>query len=185
MVGIEVVGDDGGRSVLAVCGTEGVHHIAVSIAGESLGELLLAGLHGLLSLVVLGSTLLNTYGLAFFLRIEAQVLEQQSLTHLQGSSLLLSLSAVGSEGYGNTKGLGHSVLDLTKRELRVHLSFGLTHVAHDDESTTVGQHLLQGGQSAANAGVVRDLTILIEGHVEVNAHDCLLSGKIKFVDCHN
>ena len=30
-----------------------------------------------------------------------------------------------------------------------------------------------------------DLTILIEGYVEVYTYDCLLTGKVEFVDCHN
>ena len=34
-------------------------------------------------------------------------------------------------------------------------------------------------------GVVCDLTILIEGYVEIYTYDCLLTGKVEFVDCHN
>ena len=114
--------------MLAVSGTEGVHHVAVSVRSKRLGKLLLALLHGLLSLVVFGSTLLNAYGLALFLGIEAQVLKQQSLAHLQGSCLLLSLGAVGSKSYGNAQSLLHSLADLAQRLLHVHLALGLTHV---------------------------------------------------------
>ena len=64
-------------------------------------------------------------------------------------------------------------------------AFGLTHVAHDDGSTTVSQNLLQSGQSTADTGVVSNLSVLVQGHVEVNAHDCLLTGKVEFVDCHD
>ena len=52
---------------------------------------------------------------------------------------------------------------------------------HDDGGTTVSQDLLQSGEGTTNTGVVSDLTILIEGYVEVYTYDCLLTGKIEFV----
>jgi len=58
-------------------------------------------------------------------------------------------------------------------------------VRHDDGGATVGQDLLQGGQGTADAGVVSDVAILIEGYVEVYTYDCLLTGKVEFVDCHH
>ena len=108
--------------------TEGVHHVAVSVRSQCLGKLLLAGLHGLLSLVVCRISLVDTYGLTLFLGIETEVLEQQSLTHLQSLGSISSLSAVGSESYGNTESLLNSLADLTQRELWINLTFGLTHV---------------------------------------------------------
>ena len=140
---------------------KGVHHVAVGIAGQRLGKLLLRSLHGLLGLVVLGSTFLYAHGLAFLFGIEAQVLEQQGLAHLQGSSLLLSLGTVGSESHGNAESLLYSLADLAQRLLHIHLALGLAHVAHDDGGTTVGQNLLQCGQGTGDAGVVRNLTILV------------------------
>ena len=165
-------------------GTEGVHDVAVSIAGEGLGELLLRGLHGLLGILVGGVGLVDANGLAFLLGIEAEVLKQQGLTHLQGLGSVGSLGAVVSEGNGHAESLLDSLADLSERFLLVDLSLGLTHVRHDDHSAAVGQDLLQRGQSTADAGVVRNLTILVQGHVEVNAHDCLLTGKVHFVDSH-
>ena len=58
-------------------------------------------------------------------------------------------------------------------------------MTHDDGGTTVSQDLLQGREGTANAGVVCDLTILIEGYVEIYTYDCLLTGKVEFVNCHN
>ena len=185
VVSVEVVGDNSGRSVLAVSSTEGIHDVAVSVRSERLGKLLLAGLHSLLSLVVSRIFLIDANGLTLFLRIETQVLEQQSLTHLQSLSSISSLSAVGSESNGNTQSLLYSLTDLTQRLLGVNLSFGLTHVRHDDDSTTISQNLLQGGQSTADTGVVSNLTILVQGYVEVYTYDCLLTGKVEFVNCHN
>ena len=112
--GVEIVGDDSRGGVLAVCRAESVHHVAVGIAGQRLGKLLLALLQGLLRLVVFGSTLLHTHGLALLLGIEAQVLQEQGLAHLQGSSLLLSLGTVGSESNGNTESLLYSLADLSQ-----------------------------------------------------------------------
>ena len=114
VVSVEVVGDHSGRGVLAVSGTEGVHHVAVCIAGQCLGELLLAGLHGLLCFVVGGICLVDAHGLAFLLGIVAQVLEQQGLTHLQGLGSVSSLGTVGSECHGHAQSLLHSLADLTE-----------------------------------------------------------------------
>ena len=58
-------------------------------------------------------------------------------------------------------------------------------MAHDDAGTTIGQNLLQCGQSAADAGVVSDVTILVQGYIEIHADDCLFASKFVLVDSHN
>jgi len=57
-------------------------------------------------------------------------------------------------------------------------------VRHEDSGTAVGEDLLQSGEGTADTGVVCDLTILIEGYVEIYTYDCLLTGKVEFVDSH-
>ena len=52
--------------------------------------------------------------------------------------------------------------------------------------TTIGQHLLQGGERTADTGVVSDFTLFVQGYIEVYTHDCLLTGKVKIVNVlHN
>ena len=164
---------------------EGIHYVAVGIRSQRLGKLLLALLHGLLGLLVGGVFLVNAYGLAFLLGIVTQVLQQQGLAHLQCLGSILSLSTVGSECHGHTQCLGHCILNLAQRELRVYLTLGLAHMAHDDDGTAVGQNLLQCGQRTADAGVVRNLTVLVQGHIEIDPDNCLLTGKVVLIDCHN
>ena len=55
---------------------------------------------------------------------------------------------------------------------------------HDNQGTTVSEHTLQCGQGTTDAGVVGYLTILVQGHVEIYTHDCLLSGKVELINFH-
>ena len=171
--------------MLAVCRTKRVVHVYVGIGSQSLGKFLLAGFHCLLSLFVSGVGLLDAHGLAFFFGIEAKVFEQEHFAGLEGGSCFGCFGAVGSKLNGNAEVCAHGLYDLRERELGVHLSFGLAHVAHDDECAAVGKDFLERGQCAANAGVVGHVAVLIEGYVEVNANNGLEAFEIACVDCHN
>ena len=114
--------------------------------------------------------------------MEAQVLEQQHLARLQGIGLCLSISTVLSKLDGSTQCSGYSTGDLAQRQFMVDFAFGLAHVRHDDEGTAVSKNLFQCGNCTADAGVVGDFSFFVQGYVEVNAHDCLLTGKIKIID---
>ena len=126
-----------------------------------------------------------TYGFAFLLRIETEVLEQQYLTRFECGSLSLRLCAVLSELNGTTERSSHSVLDLTEAELSLHFAFRLAHVAHDDERTTLVEDVLERRQRTADTGVVGDFTILVQGHIEVHADNRLLAGEFKIFDLHS
>ena len=97
MILVERISDDSCRSVLAVSCTECVHYIYVSVRSQLSSELLLALLHLSLSSIKFWSTLLNANWLSFLFWIEAEVLEQESLTWLQGSCFSISVTAVLSE----------------------------------------------------------------------------------------
>ena len=185
VVSIEAVGNHGSGSVAAVSRTESVVHIDVGIRSEHLGKLLLAFLHGLLGVGISGIFLVNAYGLAFFFRIETEVLQQEHFAGLQGCSSLASLGAVGSKLNLHAEVLAHSLHNLLQGELRVHLSFGLAHVAHDDQRTAVGQHLLQCGQRTTDTGIVGNFTIFIKRHVEVHTDNHFLALKIASFNSHN
>ena len=53
---------------------------------------------------------------------------------------------------------------------------------HDDEGTAVAQNFLEGGEGAADAGVIGDVAVVVEGHVEVNADDGFFAFEIVVVD---
>ena len=168
-----------------MCGAECVHHVAVGIRGQFLGESLLALLHLFLCLVVFRVFLVDAHGLAFLLGVEAEVLEQQCLARLQGGHLGVGVGAVGCKLDFDAQGCRNILDNLRERKLFLHLAFGLAHVAHHDERAAVGQHLLQCGERAAYASLVRYVTILVQWHVEVHADNCLLAGKVELIDIHS
>ena len=57
-------------------------------------------------------------------------------------------------------------------------------MAHLDEGTTIGQHLLQCGEGTANTSVVCYITLLIQWNIEVHTNDWLVTGKVELIDCH-
>ena len=175
----EILGDEGGGGVSAVSGTESVVDVAVGIGSEMLHELLLAGLDGSLGcgLLLVGSVLCESAGLALLLCIVTEILEQQDLARLEGGGLCVGLHAIVSELHRNAKALGHAGHDVLEGELGVHL-LGTSQVGHDDEGTTFCEHLLEGRHGPADAGVVGDLEILVQRNVEIYADDGFLAGKI-------
>ena len=185
VVGVKVVGDDGRAGMAAMGCAEGVHHVAVGVGGQCLGKFLLAFLHFLLGGVVFGRTFLYANGLAFLLGIESEVFQQQNVAWLQGCGSILCLCAVRCELDGRAECSGNGIRDLSEGEFGVHFSFGLAHVAHDDEGSSVGKYLFQGGQGATYARVVRDFSVFVKGYVEVNADDDFLTLEVAFVDGHD
>ena len=166
--------------------TEGVHHIAISVRSQGLGEVFLTSFHLFLGRLISRVIFLDANGFAFLFGIEAQVLKQQHLACLQCSSFSLCLGAIGSELHlSNAQRLGYSVLNLTEAVLGSRLAFGLTHVAHDNKRTTVSKDMLQRRQSTADTGVVGDVTVFVQGHIKVHTDNRLLSGELVIVNRHH
>ncbi len=167
-----------------MCGAEGIVHIYVGIRSQSLRKFFLTFFHFLLGGFVGGVFFVNAYGLAFFFGIEAEVFEQEHLAGLEGGSHVGGGSAVGSELHVGAESLGYGFLNLAERHFGVHFAFGLAHVAHDNERTAVFEDFLKGGESAADTGVVGDVSVLVQGHIEVNAYDGFMAIEVEVVDCH-
>ena len=130
--------------MFAVCRTESVHHVAVSVRCEHLSELFLARLHLFLSRLISRVFFLDSYRFAFLFRIETQVLEQQYLARFEGSSLCLSFCAVLSELNGTTERSSYGIYDLAEAVLSLYFTFRLAHVAHDDQCTALVEDVLEG-----------------------------------------
>ena len=109
-----------------------------------------------------------------FFGVEAEVFKQEHFAGFEIGGSFSSVGAIGSKLHVAAECLGHCVLDLGERVFGVDLAFGLAHVAHDDERAAVGEDLFEGGEGTADAGVVGDVAIFVEGHVEVNADDGFL-----------
>ena len=167
--------------MLAVCGAEGIHYVAVSVGSELLCELLLAGLHCLLGLFVCRILLVDSDRLALLLRIVAEVLEHKHLARLEGSGCLGSVCTVRGELYRSTESGAYGVNYLAEAELRLYLALRLAHVAHHDEGTALLEYEFEGWESTLDAGVVGNLAVL-KRNVEIYTHDCLFAGEIVSTD---
>ena len=79
--------------------------------------------------------------------------------------------------------MGHDVLE----GVFVGHSLGTSEMRHDDEGAASGKHLLEGGDSRTDTGVVRNLELVVEGDVEVYADDGFLAREIVsvYVLLHN
>ena len=187
----EVLGDQVGRSVLAVCRAEGVIDVAVGIRGELLDELLLRTLlESLLGgvLLLLGGILRKAAGLALLLGVETQVFQQHHLARLErpGHFGGLLAHAVAGEGDLHAEVLLDGRDDLLERILRIGILLRASHVRHEDHRSALLEHLLDGGHGGADARIVGYLALLVEGHVEVHADDRALAVEIVVVDrIHN
>ena len=80
--------------------------------------------------------------------------------------------------------LGHGILDLKKGEFGVYLAFGLAHVRHDDEAAAILEDFFKGGKGATDTGIIGDVAVLIQRHVEVYTYYRLFAGEIVIVKFH-
>ncbi|GFI34690.1 hypothetical protein IMSAGC014_01187 [Bacteroidaceae bacterium] len=119
--------------MFAVSRTKGIINVDVCIRSQSLGKFFLAGFHGILCLFVSGISLIYAHRLAFFFRIEAKIFKQKDFARFESSGSFGGFCAIGSKLNGHTQMLSNSFGNLTEREFRINLTFGFTHVAHDDE----------------------------------------------------
>ena len=185
MVSVEIIGHDSRRSMAAVSGAKRVVDINIGIRGQRLCKLFLTEFHHLLGVGVGRVILLNIYGFTFFFRIETEVFEQKHFTGFERSSGIGGFCAVGGELDGASKSSGHSIGNLAQRQFGVHFAFRLTHVRHQNEGATIVQDFFQCGNGTANAGVVGDFTTVVQGHVEVDAHQGFKTGKVEFIDVYH
>ena len=183
----EVLGDQIGRSVLAVCRAESVVDVAVGIRSEFLDELLLRALfQGLLGgvLLLLGGVFGQTAGFALLLGVETQVFEQN---HLAGFDVPAHLGSLVAHAVAGELNLHAEVLldgrdDLFERIFGIGILLRTSHVRHEDHRSALGEHLLDGGHGGADARVVGHFALFVQGHVEVHADDRAFAFEIVVVD---
>ena len=114
----------------------------------------------------------------------AEVLKQQDIARLQRSfcSICLCTDAVGSPLDIAAEQLGE-VLDEVLRGELVLASLGRTaDVAGDDESCTVVEQVVQSRQRADHARVVRDVHLVVERDVVVDADKYLFAVDVNIFD---
>ena len=145
----------------AVGGAKSVINVILSIACQSLGELLLRGLDGFLGFIVTLFAFLDATRLAFFLGIEAEVLEHQHFTGFHGGHLVTGFHAVLCELHGTAQQLFQMLDDGLDGELRVGILLRATEMRHQYHHAFVVQNLVDGGQSGTHTSVVGDVEIVI------------------------
>ena len=97
VVRIEIVSDNGCRSMFTVSSTECVIDIAISIRSQSLGKFFLRSLHRFLGIFVCRIFFVNANRLSFFFRIETQVFQQQDFTRFQSSCSITGFRTIRSK----------------------------------------------------------------------------------------
>ena len=182
MIRVEAVGHERRRGVGAVSGAKGVVDVDVGVGGQRLGKLALLLFHLLLGggLHLVRGVVSQAARLALLLGVEAEVLQQQRLTRLQGAGFKLGFlaDAIAGKLHIDAKQLSHMRTDVPERKLVV-VAFGPPQMRADDDAAPVAEDLLQRRQGGADARIVRNVEILVERDVEVDPHECLLTGKIK------
>ena len=169
-VGGEIRGGAHDGALGAVRGAEGVEHEDVAVGGEGLGDL------GVVLLLAL---------------VEADVLEDEDVAVLEGVDGGLGLLAVGvvNELHVVAGELGELVGSRLEGERGLGtVALGAAEVAHEDDLGALVLEVLDGGDGGAHARVVGDDAVL-QGHVEVNAHEDALARDVRVAngllgECH-
>ena len=171
--------------MFAVSCAEGVVYINVGVRSQGLGKFFLTFFHLLGSSFIAGVSFVYAHRLAFLFGIETEVFKQKHLTGFEVFGCLFSLQAVGGELNVAAEGFRHSVANLQQREFGIDFAFGFAHVRHQDKAAAVVEYLFEGGKGTADAGIVGDMAILIEGHIEIYAYYGTLAFEVKvFNVCH-
>ena len=184
--GLQIVGDDGRRSVGAVSRTERVVTVDVAVAGELLshfgalslklgllsGELFVGEVDALLLVILLNLTV--------FSLVEAGVLEKSDFARLESGYDFVGGHAVGNELNLAPELLGELFGDGLKRESGVRVAgsgaeldaLRTAEVAHENEASALFENVLNRRKRGDDTGIVGDLAgaILSHGDVEIDTH---------------
>ena len=185
---VKVLSDKSCRSVCAVGCTEGIVYIAICIRGQLFGEFFLAFLHSFLccGFFLIGSVVSQTTGFAFFFGIETEVFQQQHFARLQSGSFDSSLfaHAIVGELHFHTQQFVQVLQDVLQREFFSH-AFRTAQVRTDDDAATISQNFLQRGESGTHTSIICNVEVLVQRHIEVYTDECLFTGKVELINCHN
>ena len=171
--------DSGDARVGAVGGTEGVVHVDV-------GELAEAGAEGgHLGGISLHAVPFGILGLALFLDMETDILEQDDLAGFQGGAggLDLGSDAVVEELHRLAEQFLQLCGDGLEGVLGDALAVGAAEMAGQDDRRTLIQGVLDGRKRRGDALGIGDLSgLLVLGDVEVNADEDAFAGEVEVLD---
>ena len=121
-----------------------------------------------------GSKLLGKFGVVFlFLRIEAGIFEKHDVAGLHRGARLFDFRAyaVVHERDGLAELFGERLRHGREGKLGVGLALRAAEVAREDDHRALVNEVFYGRQSSDDAGVVADFALVVEGNVEVHAHE--------------
>ena len=100
------------------------------------------------------------------------------------SAIKVFAHTVVSKLHLNTQQLFEMLQNVLQGEL-VSRAFRTTEVRTDNYTTAIGQNLLQCRKSGTHTGIICNVEVFVQGYVEVHTNECLFSGKVKLINCHN
>ena len=144
----------------AVDGAERVGDVDIHIGGELLCELLVV-------LLLLGMV--------------AEVFEKDYIAVVHGGDLLFRVLADDVVREYDVD-LGQKLLQPLRHGSKAHLghelALGAAKVGAEDDLCAAVDEILDGGQRALDTALIRDVELLIEGHVEVDAYEHAAAGDV-------
>ncbi len=189
MIGVEMIGDQSRGSMCAVCRSESVVHIHVGIRSQCFGELFLRFLHRLFRFGYFFGT--RFFGqparLAFFFGIETEVFEQQRFARAQrrGFGCRFFTDAVVGKLYIHSQQFRYAGKNMFQGVF-ISRAFRTSQMRADNDTSPIFQYLLKGRYGRTDTGVVGNVQVFVQRNVKIHTNKCLLSGKIKIVNClHN
>ena len=184
MIFVKIIGNDSSRSMFAVSSTKSIVHIVVSIRSKCFGKCFLTRFQSFLCCSFLFISCKFATGFAGFFLIEAKIFEQKHIAVFHCVNLSLSFLAILAEINLGTEQFAYTRKNLFERKFQIGILFGTSHVRHYDQFATVSMNLFERGKCAANTGIIGNVTVFIQRHIKVNAHDDFLACKITLVNCH-
>ena len=74
--------------------------------------------------------------------------------------------------------------NVLQREL-VSRAFRTAEVRTDDNTAAVSQNLLQRRKSSTHTVIICNVEVFVQRHIEVHTNECLFTGKVELINCHN
>ena len=132
------------------------------------------------SCVLLGELLALGVHLGGLARVEADVLQKDDLSVLQGVRLRVGVGpdGVGRQRHVDSQELGQAGRDRGQGEFGLDRALRAAEMRGDHDTGAGVEQALERGQGGADAAVVGDVAVLVERHVEVGPDEDPLPGEV-------
>ena len=120
-----------------------------------------------------GQLLRKLRHILLFFRVKAQVLEQQHFAVFEslGRGFRFRPNAIGHKSDGLAQYLRQARGRRLQAHFGIHFALGTPQVRRQNQTAAAFQNVLNRGQRRLDAGIVGDFSGLVEGHIEIDAHE--------------